>query len=437
MDKLKIQVRRAQRRLICEQFLTKLTWCLFAALLAAVVAIAVPKLLVLGVDRVAWAWSWLGGALGAGLVAAIVWTLVLRRSELDAAIELDLRFGLKERVSSSLSLSEDDLQSDAGRALVKDALKRVDRIEVEEKFHVRLDRRAWLPLVPAVVAFFLVVFVDDRGADNTAKATTTSSQQIKKSTEVLRKKIAERRKKAKEKGLKDAEGLFKKLEEGTRELSKKKDIDQKKAMVKLNDLARVLQKRRKQMGDSNQMRKQLNQLKNLSKGPADKLAKAMKKGDFKQALNELKKLEAQLKNGKLSKEDQARLAKQFEQMKDKLQKMADRHRQAMEDLKKQIAKQRDAGNNAEAGKLQQQLDRLAQQMPQMNKLQQLAGKLGQASASMKQGDGKAAAAALGQMVADLEAMQQELDEFAMLADLEDQIAMAKDAMGCKECGGAG
>ena len=56
---------------------------------------------------------------------------------------------------------------------------------------------------------------------------------------------------------------------------------------------------------------------------------------------------------------------------------------------------------------------------------------------MKRGDGKAAAAALGQMVADLEAMQQELDEFAMLSDLEDQIAMAKDAMGCKECGGAG
>ena len=66
----------------------------------------------------------MGGALGVGLVAAIVWTLVSRRSVLDAAIELDLRFGLKERVSSSLSLSEDDLQSDAGRALVKDALKK-------------------------------------------------------------------------------------------------------------------------------------------------------------------------------------------------------------------------------------------------------------------------------------------------------------------------
>ena len=437
MDKLKLQVRRARRRLVCEQFLTKLTWCLFATLLVALVAIAVPKMLVLGVDRVAWTWSWLGGALGTGLVAAIVWTLATRRNELDAAIEIDLRFGLKERVSSSLSLTEDELQSKAGRALVKDALRKVYRIEVNERFRVRLDRRAWLPMVPAVIAFLLAVFVDDRGADNTAKATTASSQQVKKSTEVLRKKIAERRKKAQEKGLKDAEGLFKKLEEGTRELSKKKDIDQKKAMVKLNDLSRELQKRRKQMGDSNQMRKQLNQLKNLNKGPADKLAKAMRKGDFKQMLNELKKLEEQLKNGKLSKKDQALLAKQLDQMKDKLEQMAQRQRQAMENLKQQIAKQREAGNNAEAGKLQQQLDKLAQQMPQMNKMQKLANKMGQASASMKKGDGKAAAAALGQMAADLEDMQLQLDEFAMLADLEEQIAMAKDAMGCENCGGAG
>ena len=73
----------------------------------------------------------------------------------------------------------------------------------------------------------------------------------------------------------------------------------------------------------------------------------------------------------------------------------------------------------------------------MNKLHQMANKLAQASASMKKGDGKAAAAAMGEMAADLDSMQMQLDEFAMLSDLEEQIAMAKAAMGCEECGGAG
>ncbi len=44
MDHLHKQVRRARRRLILQSFIGRLTWCWFAALLVAVVAIGVGKI---------------------------------------------------------------------------------------------------------------------------------------------------------------------------------------------------------------------------------------------------------------------------------------------------------------------------------------------------------------------------------------------------------
>ena len=105
MDTLQRQVRRARRRLAAERFLDVLGWCWFAALLAALVLIAADKFWPLGVE----AWAWAAGALGLGLLAAVVWTLLVRGSLLEAAIEIDRRFALKERVSSALS-------ADAGRS---------------------------------------------------------------------------------------------------------------------------------------------------------------------------------------------------------------------------------------------------------------------------------------------------------------------------------
>ena len=118
MDMLERQVRRARRRLAAERFLDVLGWCWSAALLAALVLIAADKFWPMGVA----AWMWAAGALGLGLFAAAVWTLLVGGSLLDAAIEIDHRFALKERVSSALGLRPDDRQTKAGEALLADAV---------------------------------------------------------------------------------------------------------------------------------------------------------------------------------------------------------------------------------------------------------------------------------------------------------------------------
>jgi tetratricopeptide (TPR) repeat protein len=178
-------------------------------------------------------------------------------------------------------------------------------------------------------------------------------------------------------------------------------------------------------------------MKNLGAGPAEKAAQAMKQGDWQKALEEVKQLEKQIREGKLDDQAKAQLAKQLEEMKEKLQAAADAHQQAAEDLKKQIEQAKKQGNLAKAGELQKKLDELQQQLPQMNRLQQLAQQMAQAQQGLQQGDGQKAADALAQLGEELNQLQKEANEMKMLDAALTQLDMAKDAMACPNCNGEG
>ena len=251
MDQLRKQVARARRRLIIEQFLSRLIWCLLGALSLAAIAIAVPRVAVIENLPANWDYGWLIGGFAAAVVVAGIWTFISNRSPIDAAIEIDRRFDLRERVASSLSLSPEEQSSEAGRAVMNDALHAIGRIDVDEKFRVGVGRRAWWPLVPAAIVFALVAFVDNRQASSSVDPTAAAKmeQQTKNALDSFRKKLEEQRKKlAEEKGLKAADEMFKQIEEGTRELTQKEKLDPSKAHVKLNDLAKELEQKRQQAG---------------------------------------------------------------------------------------------------------------------------------------------------------------------------------------------
>ena len=100
MDNLLKEIRRVQRRLAVQRFLGVLGWCWFASLLAAAVVIAAARFYPLGIVD----WQWLAGFLAAGLVVAVAWTLWAIAPTLQAALEIDQRYGLKQRVSSTLAM---------------------------------------------------------------------------------------------------------------------------------------------------------------------------------------------------------------------------------------------------------------------------------------------------------------------------------------------
>src|SRR5688572_27661936 len=159
MDQIRRQVAQARRRLVLQQFLGVFPWCLFVALLIAAIALAIPKIWVLPVDQNIWLWSWVGGTAATAIVVALAWTFAVRRGTLDAAIEVDRRFGLKERVSSALSLQPQERESEAGRALIHDAVQRIEMVVVSEKFSVSTGWRPLLPVMPAIAAFALAFLV--------------------------------------------------------------------------------------------------------------------------------------------------------------------------------------------------------------------------------------------------------------------------------------
>lgn len=443
MEELQKQVRRARQRLAAERFVAALGWCSTATLSLAAVIILLGKFWPLGsffrpLGLSDAAWGLL--AVVTGLLAAAIRAFATAGGGMEAAIEIDRRFGLKERVSSTLALSEQERQTEIGRALLADAARRVQRVDVAEGMKIRPARSLLYPLVPGLLALLIALFVSPAAAEKPQAADAEQAavtKQVKKSAKKLQKKLAKKRRQAKQKGLKEAEDVFKLLERGAKQLGDKSRVDQKKALIKLNDLSKELKKRRQKQGGIEKIKQQLGNLKGFQQGPADKFAKAIRRGDFKQAMAELDKLKEQLKAGNLDKKAQQQLVEQLEQMRKKLNKMCANQKNAEKDLQKKIERLRQEGKNKEANKLEEMLDKLRIQAPQMEQLQKLARQMQKCSKCLKDGNAQDAAKALGDAQKGLEGLQNQNDELEMLDEAMEQLNECRKSMCCKQCQGAG
>jgi hypothetical protein len=206
-------------------------------------------------------------------------------------------------------------------------------------------------------------------------------------------------------------------------------------MVKLNDLAEELEKRRQEIAQNDKLREQLDQMQSALNGPADPLSKALRDGDLKQAANEIQKLKEQISQGKMDENARKQLGQQLAQMQEKLNKMVEAQKKAeqqQQELKKQIAAAKQAGDKAQAQKLQQQLDKLKQENPpnpQMKQLAEMAKQMGECAKCMQNGDAEKAMEALDGMQTELEALQAQLEEMELLDEALDEIAQARQNMG--------
>ena len=188
MDDLQKQVKLARRRLFWQRYLSAAPWCLSAFLLVAVLAIAATKVWTLPIQPQVWPWAWLGSAFALGLITAWIVAYLRRPDSIQAAIELDHRFGLKERVSSCLSLTPEEQSTEVGQALVRDALRRVSKVNVAERFRVTANRSLALPFVMATLAFGLTLLSDAQPdpAASAQASTITGNKRVHAATQALR-----------------------------------------------------------------------------------------------------------------------------------------------------------------------------------------------------------------------------------------------------------
>ena len=463
MNQIVKQVNRAQRRMFFADFVRTLCICLFVGLMIASVGLLIPKIWHLSfLDSIRqaeiWNWSWIGGGLVAGLSASILWSWLGAATSHQAAVEIDQRFKLKERLSSALALTPGELDSEAGQALVKDASDRAETIEVSEQFRLSPSRQMLLPILPMVILLTLV-FVPNAVANEVAKAEPEKrNAEIKTAVEETRKEIKKKIEEMEARGLKDAAKNLESLEKKIDNLSSGlKDDDKKKALVELNNVKKQVEDRQRQLGgDSKELKKQLSQLKKLSDGPAKKISEAINDGDFKEAKDAIRDLVKNLKEGKLSAAEKKKLANDLKELAGEIEKMAEKHEQAKQELKDKIQKALEQGDMEKAARMQQKLEKMEQRDEQMKKMKKMAEKLQKCADCMKQGNGQPkkgdsnkkggqqpggqpSDAEMQKALEDLEDMMEEMDgELEELEDLEDimkQIERSKSD--CNGCDGNG
>jgi chemotaxis protein histidine kinase CheA len=416
---------RVWRRLRFQRFLAALVWCLAAGLILVAAEVVAAKFF----PRLATIPNWAPWAAAGGLavLAALVIAVFTGPSRLDAAVAIDHSFGLAERLSTAIALPDDLRETPAGSALLTDARRHLEHLDVASQFSIRAPRRAWVPLIPAALAFGLMFLPAELVQAKEKKAarpvTAEEKKAISQSMKSLAKTLNAQRKELEKQQLTETEQILAQIEKAAEKLEKSPPATKDRAMVEMNKLTDMLKDRQKQVGTSEQIAKQLQQLKEMSsEGPADDLAKDLAKGDFAKAAADLKKLKEQMKNGKLSDAQKKELAEQVKELKEKLDQLAN-----MDERRKQLEDAKKSGAISEE-QYKQQMAKLDEQAKQLKNLQKLAKTMQEVQQALEQGDTQKAANALGMSEQQLQEMARDLAEMETLDQALAELQEAKNGM---------
>ncbi len=443
---------RARRRLFGDALLHAVGVGLTAGLAVGLIwLLAEPWLLAVPPEWLRWAVG--GSAVGLGLVAGVAWAVAGRPSREAAALEVDRRFDLRERVTTALGLRPEERDTAAGQALLADASAKVASVRVGEKFPIR--PRWSLGSVPAVAALIAaVVFFyhpdtssasnDGSTADAKKKvpATKLPGDAAKLPTQPFTKQVV-----PDELDRKKSEDL-KKLEEELNAAMEKwrqnEPKDEQQAREKVTELTGLEEKLKKfkegEYQKLKQMEQQLQQLDRLSKekefedGPAKELNEQLAKGNLKKAQEEVDELRKKAKEKKLDAKDLTKLDDQLKEMAKQLRNDKERKEKA-EALQKKLDQAKKDGKDAEA--LERELEQMKAEMKQSAEMmEKLAQKMEKLREMAEKGDLEQMTEELKELGDQMKGIEQEVQD---LEDADDYLQKLRDELkkACKQCKGEG
>jgi hypothetical protein len=168
-------VRKARRRLFLQLLLNRLAVCWSAALVLGLAWVVAQPSLVPTPPPWLW-WAVVGGLVALATVVAAVWAKAATPSPRAAALEVDTRFNLRERVTTALGLTPQEQATPAGQAVLADAAAKVAPIAVREKFPVRPRwHSAFVPALAGCIAL-AVLFPDTIASQLRAAANTKADE---------------------------------------------------------------------------------------------------------------------------------------------------------------------------------------------------------------------------------------------------------------------
>ena len=472
MTSLEKTVKRSQRRLWLNRWLSALGWCLTAACGLFAIAVLIQRL---------WLWydpperyyiSVAAGLAVGTLLISLLWTIITRDSMAYSAARLDEAAGLKERLATGLHCR--DSREPFAQAVVADAEDISRKVTVPNHLPVRAPMSAnyaGVTLVVSLLVFWLFPVVDLSGEQEAEQEQRERTARVERTKAIVKPMVDETLKKLQEKypKLKDQlEGLdpmkeapletpldvrvdaMKKIEKVKAELDKQRSEAEKAA---IKDFKRMLRPLATQKSDS----------------PVGQLAESLSKGDFKAAQAAVSEMKRQLTKAPKTEEEKRQaeeLKKELDKLSQKLNQLATEQKLAQQNLAKAGLNKEDIKRALEhlqkkdfealkkqmqnKGLSEKQIQKIVQQMKKQSKANQMARKLaqnlGQPAGPGQQGQGQGGdkmsgqgaqgLSAAGAQLSELEAMQQEMNQ--LNASISELDQLQKDlGMGCQACQGTG
>ncbi len=396
-------------------------------------------------------WIVLGVCVVAGLVVPIVWCVRTMPSKEQAALELDSRFALRERLSTAIMLEPELRETPAGKALLNDAESQAEPVRVSEKFPIRPKwNAAWIPALAICLALVAWLYHPSAFASTTEEDELALAQE-KKAQELLKqqaiKKVnpfvkpagAEAREAAEKSAkLKELENQLEKLGDkyakdpyaDTPEKAREKITELQPLEEKYAKYAAEQKRQLEQMRDKLEQLDKLNKDKDFNDGPAKALNDALSKGDLDKAKEEVDELRKKAKDKKLDKKDSEKLERQLGKMKDDLERLA-RDKEREEELEKKIDQAKKEGKDAES--LERELERTKEENKESGEqLERLASKLGKAQEALSKDDLEKAAEELSGASEEIQNIQNK-DEDLKEAEASLQRLKQERRAACKAC----
>lgn len=427
MQEVRKKTYQARRRLLVERFLSYLAFHLTVLLAVAAATVITTKWLVVSVPPLAWYCSWIGGALAVGLLISTLMTWLTGPSLAHAAAEVDRRFQLRERLSSALTLTAEDQQTQLGQALLVDAQRRAEVLDVPAQFAWGVNSKLLLPLVPLLISS-LYFSLSDRQPLQVPELNQVEATLVKSSTQPLLEQLRKKRQQAEQQDLLEAAEMFKKLEGELEKLTKNAKLDPQEALTKLNDIKQQLNERKQEIGNSEALKKNLQNLNKFDAGPLENLADSLKTGDMEKAQKSLQDLLKELESGKMSSEQLEKLKNELERLNQSLQKAAQDHEEAKQKLEEQIRKAQESGDHQQAGQLQRKLEQMQANDMSMSRMQELAQQLGKCQQCLSRQSQEGAQEAIQEMLEVLQELNEGDQQLQDLDQLLQQLSDCKSGM---------
>jgi hypothetical protein len=443
------EVRRVVRRAAWRLWLVDVVRTLSVTTTIAIVAILLAKVTerVLGAaDRFEQWWQW--GFIGAGafaVIGAVLWAVIRRRRALKVAVELDERAGLREALSTAMCIDKD--QDPWARAMVETAEAKAKGVNVRRAIPFQAPPLWPVPVATALATLLVWLFLPnfDLLGDTAKKVAAEKKQQevvqVKTEIESREKILKDMLSKTSVGFVEDKTDLM--ANEQKPELNDPEAI-KRSAVKKLTDLTNKLEmeKTGEKAAQADAIKEALKQLKQPGPGPLDEFSKALARGDFNKAKEQLAELSKQMADGSMSPDKAELTKKQLEDLAKQMEKLAKEQQKLEKKLEQQGLDKKSAAELAKAAAtspedLQKALDQQKNLTPeQKQKLMEMAKAMSQcqgACQSMSEALSKAAQGMSQEGLSQsgmegLEQLAQELSESEMLAsDMENLDAALSEA----------